>query len=665
MPLVNASAINLDIVVDGVGSLQRELINFECGYQMLDEGGIVGFEGSATFKDTLQTPPGFLDDRGGKYAKYTLVTVNNNNIPFKKLRIREANYSPKTKELRITFSDIVSLLLREDLNSTKTNNCPGKPERVYSLIQGILNEFLLTLIGDKIPGWVILPQEGGNPLKICGELAFCAGYFLLVTKEEQVEARRITLNNQRGVAIGLDTLIDYDRSGSGEVPPQELKVNGKVFSVQETRENGGTTITVTETEELTLWSKEVITDSYKSFESVVKEPADKAIPYLENKPFRIISEHKIDYSEYETGQILLLNNSDPDCNPKERKLIRRVVEIWQPYGKVLNTWVTLHKLTTNKNITYTDLFGLTRTVYPPHFSMILASRETWEYDYTGAYKSRVLGKVEDTSSNKNPVETQKIIYTKVEPQAKIFAKPFQLSGVLNADPTFIVLSADTIENWTKRGEFYTHRTVERQAFPTANSQAADQLFEQDKKANRFRSSYIFLTLTKDETVTSNSGAAQPPAPETIKPRYTIKTEEKSFEISVRSSVLGTVIINSKKYEIIPKSITVPYAIASSPAIFDEIAATKDRAEKALETFKAQAELYAKNVMALQWGRYKGVEITVAVTSNLNSAKYTPFKGFTVVERRVAYSYLMDAVTVAYAYNRCMLRAKGLMVSLRR
>lgn len=182
----------------------RALLFFTGSDSKVDTSGIVSFTGQIELGELYRDSLGeSLDDRlNSRWERGNRVIIDITNAsgvlvrhPRGALRILQSQYSPVTRRLTLSVGDILALNDFREEEDDKSGVVIG----TNTSRNGIINR-LLAAAGcssafggpaDFIP--YPIPKFEGSYIQQAGQLAFAAGYFLWVNKNEQIRCDRIDL----------------------------------------------------------------------------------------------------------------------------------------------------------------------------------------------------------------------------------------------------------------------------------------------------------------------------------------------------------------------------------------------------------------------------------------------------------------------------------------
>ena len=624
---------------------------------MVDESGIIAIEGSATLHASV-TYKGVLDDRANPlFARGNKVNAQTEGgaIPFGTLRIREASYTPKGRILTLELCDLLTLLSEhEEEESDKGKVCLGKPKRVTDVINELLIEGGAPKMTGEIPGWMNIPPQGGNPIRVAGAIAWSRGYCLMIAPPEIVKPVKLNFKKSGGFGKSLNQLVDYNRSSTGEAPPSKIIVTANVPTVKSTQgdTNGGyCTLTLEFGRDRQVQIEECVYLNKREVTTQILESGNKIMPWLTDSAAHIFSEYKTEKYYYTPRSLVGKKSEDSDsedCDKGiEMVLTKSIVTSTQPLGKVLSSWVTQHKLDKNKNIIYTNNLGNVVTVFTPYYSPIVAYEEITSYSYNFA--------LEDASKSRN-LKTQTIKRSKVEPGGKLFPKLYEQNARFLSNAVTPVNSEFQQQDWDKVPAGYKHTDLILKSLALYDSQAAEQTLEY-WKSNNFLINFGYLVgliVESNKTITSSNGQTQPPAPETLSlPIKSNAIEEKQEDLKVE--IVSEFTQGTKGS---PKTYQIQYPISDNPEDFDLAEASETARLAATNSFKKQAQELGGIMMALAWGRFKGVEIVLPIKDSFS--EYKPLNPFTTIEETGAFRFLMDGIAIVWTPRRFLCKIKGIM-----
>ena len=524
----------------------------------------------------------WLADSTGALVKYKTVHILKEPLP----------PTPRTREtITLDIGDKLSLLDFRQPPGDESGVIPGTTSTRSDVVGSLLRAAGAGNLTGSIPGDVNCPlQKLGSEgyIQQAGQIAFAAGRYLWCDATGDVRASAIPddedATTHRVIAIEQDEL-GYEAISSEETPVEIVRCTGTEnitkytddFNKSTTETWGPAAIVSPNAGGITVFSRETIEESWGPNSRTVKtyrvEPRGLVFPDVESNRLSLVP--SLDQTEtfaYEPGP--------------EGKLLRIEKHVRKPYGVALREYYatqSAQEQAFNRN------------------NMIAAERTIITYDYS---KEQTIGIFSDTA----------------EPQGAILPDKDWTFG----NPAFLVPSAAENQTWKEvyKGEWkYTKSTYE------AVARAFPEVIEVMPPETP-TSAMLGILLTDKQVVTSNSGQAQPPAPDRRKPKTT--TEEKPIEgVAEFRSYAGA------EYQERERTYDVPYA--------DQ------------EELNAAARRLGKLLI----GRHLGQNIEFALSDYwLNDRP--PLQTISVVEPDGSeYKFLLNNILIAFDERNCFLGGDGI------
>ncbi|MBW4421770.1 MAG: hypothetical protein KME13_21550 [Myxacorys californica WJT36-NPBG1] len=671
---INLSIRNYQIVIAGLDCTPG-VVSFRGSDSKLDQSGLVTFTGEIV----LGRPIGFesLDDRRNSRwsrGQAIIVQIADSSGTLRpsprggRLFILDSGFDLKTRKLTLQVGDIFALMNFKEGKGDKSGICLGTSTARGEIINRLLAASGCPSLIDSVPGSLAHPSPRlleGNYLQQAGAIAAAAGYFLWVDSNGLVRASSI--NAQPSAPIlslnAASDSADYSRL-EGDQPSEEVLIRGKVTIVRKT---GDTTETQSEEYGPALLAgsssaSEIITKRTRTLDQFDRakkrrtvqtwtaQPEGLVIPidFVRDVPAfgrtaLINSEYRIETFQYEVNAPLTGKAGESKCSQGNQG--RLLEHITQVYGLFDSTF---------KEILSTYPKALVQNFALGTLVLIEETHVTYRYELTPAAVTTPA--LEDDDPQDIP-ELEKL-----GNGPKITTRTYKAIGtVIPADFGYKALPANVtqyrsmrsmheaeqqIQTWRERtfGEWQSETQVLK-VIPILYPDLTDTLREKLIKQSLFYDSANLMVLVdaSNTIVTSNSGQAQPPAPDTYSPPFTTQ------DITVSGK---------GKF---PVDATLPFRPRRKELSFEYLSAVVDSGgvSGGIANAKAEASRLASVWGNIYWGRYKGA----AITTDLNDGwfAYAPLSRGDVAESDGTAAYLMDGFAIAMAERRCVVSFDGMLL----
>lgn len=649
---INLSIRNYTLTIGGL-NVTSLLVGFDGADSKLSEGeGLVSFTGSVR----LKKPIGFgesLDDRANTRwdrGNPVLITVADSTGTLRPpprgggLRIISSAYDRTSRQLEIQVGDHFALLRYREPIGDKSGVCLGSSVPVTTVINNLLTAAECPTCIDTVPGILRAPQPKllrGSYIDQAAQIAAGAGYFLYVDSLGQVRAAQINLDAPTAFAIDIRTgAVSVDRLG-GEQPPSRVTVVAQYPFLRRSRNSSTTQSTeygpfslVGGVGTQTIVIKESqTTDRFlraakkRQIEIASKEPVGLLLPedpLYKGRTNLIDSELVRETYYYETNN--RITPSGGNCEQgNQGRLYQHVVETWR-----------------TKAVVFREIYS----TYPTGFTisgkldLTLAERVITDYDYAGLLQVQLPSPTDDPDlQDEAPpelVEGLTKITRTFEPIGAVVPEEFEYQSEdwLN-DFTYLVESDRLNQRW-RETEADEWQQIDKsfQALARAYPEVADNLRQSYEEDDLYLApdSLAGLISTGETRITSNSGGAQPPAPDSYPPAYSV--EDKTIKARVRLPQR-----NGAEFAAWNRELNFEYLIGDDP--------------------QAAATALAKTWGGVLWGRYKGHNYT----TNLGDDwwDYTPLCRVDVVEEDGNFATLAEGFSIAMGENRCVVGVDTLLL----
>lgn len=679
--MINLSIRNYRITISGLNCTPA-LVSFRGSDSKLDQAGLVIFTGEIV----LGRPDGFesLDDRrNGRWNRGQAIDVQ---IADKsgslrpsprggKLFILDSGFDLKTRKLTLQVGDVFALMNFKEGKGDKSGICLGTSNSRTEIINRLLAAAGCPNLIDSVPGFLSHPSPRlleGNYLQQAGAIAAASGYFLWVDSYGLVRASGInTRANSPILSLNAASQsADYVRL-EGEQPAEEVLVRGKVTIVRKTGDE-----TETKTEEYgpgllagspsaseIIVKRTRILDKFdrssklRTVQTWVQQPEGIVIPvdFVRDVPAfgrtsLIDSEYRIETFQYEKNAPITGKATESKCSQgNQGRLLEHITKVYQVFDSVF------------KEVLATYPKGDLQRLFPMGtLVQIEEIQVTYRYELTPAQVTTPAiggGSVEDDDDPQDIPELEKL-----GNGPQITTRTYKAIGtVIPDDFGFKALPANVtqyrsmrsmheserqVQTWRERtfGEWRSETQVSK-VIPILYPDLVEKLREKLIKQSLLYDSADLMQLVDatNTIVVSNSGQAQPPAPDTYSPPFT--TQEITISGKGKFPTDATLPFRPRRKEL---SFEYLSAVVQSGGTLGGIANAKSEASRL-------ASIWGN----IFWGRYKGA----AITTDLGDGwfAYQPLSRGDVTEPEGIASYLMDGFAIALAERRCVVSFDGILL----
>lgn len=608
--VVNVSIRNFALSIGGLDCKQA-LMEFSGADSKIDQSGLVIFSGSMS----LARPVGFenLDDRvnprWARAAPILFDVADDSNtlaraIRFGTLFITDAVYARSDRRLNIEVTDLLGLLSnKEGEEGQAPKACVG--EGGASALSAI-NQ-LLTLAGvpapllvaDPVPGNINAPINGGSGyIQQAGAIAASQGWFLYVEGTTgRVRARSIDVDQVTPLySLSVqDSATEFSRSPD-KPPAQKMVVSGTGKIVTPIPQTNNVTESFVYGPLPGLGGGDLLLRRRVSSESIVGSVRTLSIkvfealgalfpeiPSFAGNGGVIQSEEYTEVHYYESQSPVTSGGSDCE-NGNQGRLLSTVITSRKCFGTVFKGLIGV-----------SEAKGLVPplTYLAPQLTYLTDDfTEVTTYQYTPA----------EIGTGKSLGRGPRINRKKRQPLGAIMPDYFKSSAYRPINSAFIDDMVDTeIEQdyWFQKntGEWLHEHTL-RQSLILHDAALADRIHAAHKKANRQCDTTAYAALvTIDDNHSSNDNSA-PPSASTLPPKYEISDKDVSASYDL------------------PQDANWDFRDRSQVLSFDYLSGNS------VGAISAQAYGLAKIWGVIGWGRYRGSQVSGAMSTFLLSA-YSP------------------------------------------
>ncbi|MBW4540685.1 MAG: hypothetical protein KME43_16275 [Myxacorys chilensis ATA2-1-KO14] len=678
--MINLSIRNYQATIAGLDCTPA-LVSFRGSDSKLDQSGLVIFTGEIV----LGRPNGFesLDDRrNSRWSRGNpiIVQIADTSGILRpsprggRLFILDSGFDLKTRKLTLQVGDVFALLNFKEGKGDKSGICLGTSNSRGEIINRLLAAAGCPSLIDSVPGSLNHPSPRlleGNYLQQAGAIAAAAGYFLWVDSNGNVRASSI--NAQQSAPIlslnAASDSADYSRL-EGDQPSEEVLIRGKVTIVRKTGD-----VTETQSEEYgpallagSSSAAEIITkrtrtlDQFdrakklRTVQSWTAQPEGLVFPidFVRDVPAfgrtaLIDSECRIETFQYEVNAPLTGKAGESKCSQgNQGRLLEHVTQIYQLFDSVFKEILSTYPKALVQNFPLRTL-ALTEETHV-----------VYRYELTPAVVTTPAIGGGTTDEDDDPQDIPEL--EKLGNGPKITTRTYKAIGtVIPADFGYKALPANVtqyrsmrsmheaerqVQTWRERtfGEWQSETQVLK-VIPVLYPDLTDTLREKLIKQSLYYDSANLMVLVdaSNTVVTSNSGQAQPPAPDTYSPPFTTQ------DITVSGK---------GKF---PSDATSPFRPRRKELSFEYLSAVVESGgvSGGIANAKAEASRLASAWGNIFWGRYKGASIT----TDLNDGwfAYAPLSRGDVVELDGTAAYLMDGFAIAMAERRCVISFDGMLL----
>ncbi|MBD2005607.1 MULTISPECIES: hypothetical protein [Cyanophyceae] len=623
MPLVNVSARDYALTIGGL-NCTTALKSADGGYAHRDQSGLILI--SATF--VLGRAFGFaenMDDRSnprwarGQLIK-TFIADASGELAIAPilgtLYILNAEYNG-INELKIEAGCILSLLSFRSAADDGACVDLGESRNFDYFALRLLQRAGISGFVGSLGGYTLktsLPKlTNESYIELFGKLCWASGNIAFQNKHGQIQVKSSNPKISPRILsrqLGLND-VRYERLTGAEKPCDVIKVSGVIQELEPTKKDDTTTtieygparmvnplaglstiiVEITKTkEELKFDNRTKITTTTK------RQPLGLLMP--EQSVFRgrvslATGEQKVEKSYYEPS-------TNAKCNePDEGRITRTEISVYKPYGVAYREYIAAQP-------TNSISFGL--------MQLVLESKTVIEYEYV--------------DSDATPLISPTITTTTSQPAAIILPEE---KFAVGTSSLFAV--ERRIQKWRKIREGEWEET-EKSYKPLGV--ARPEVIESLEANNVFLTLNAKLALVpfEDRLVKSNSGGAQPPAPDRFPPIYEIKEKQTSVEVRL-PSMFGNPLFREREREFM--------------------------VDGGLLVSEQQARMIGEIEGAILWGRYKGQSCSVSLEQSMFSA--TPLDRVDWLDpfNNLSHAFAIDGLTIALAQKRVVMQFDGIWI----
>lgn len=664
---VNLSVRGYEIIVAGLDCTDA-VMSFRGSDTKIDPNGLTTFRGELE----LGRPTGFesIDDRvNNRWALGQPVTVkiaDSTLIPKLPPRggtlfIIDSQYSSKTRKLTLNLGCALEANKIKEPAGDASKVCIGQNTPRTNVIAALLSRAGLSFAGS-VPGLLNAPTPklfSGSYVEQAGKIAAAAGYFLYTHTDGRILAASVGNKSAPLSFVITNGAIAFHERLKGAIAPGKVSVQGNATIVTQGEDftqytsvdvGSGAILGLAPNSRIVL-RRSTTTDSFdrntktRTVYTIVEEPVGLLFPddpgfagRTEPQTSEIIEEKYY----YETNSKVLTSNVDPLCQQgNQGRLQRHVKSTVKPQGIPLAAVIASYPATS--------------TSIPSKTAFIEAEREEKTYFYGSKSVISAIssggGDVEadeDRAFINSLKSLQPIISTiKYKPIGEILPDEYSYRGSSAPDnPQRMIPSEATNQTWTeiRLGEWELVE-VTRRPLAVANSQAADAIRDRARPQqenwpfDRLVDTLSSLSSSSTNRTLSNSGQAQPPAPDTYPP------EKDMQDISVTGSAR------------LPSNASSPLRPPKEDMSFEYLSAVSTEAASGRAIARAEAQRLAAIWGIVRWGQYKGTSYTTDLSDDWWN--YTPGCRIDVYEPESRFSYLADGFAIALAGTRCVVSFDGL------
>lgn len=678
---INLSIRNYEVWINGI-DCSRGITSLQGSDSKAEETtGLILFTGSLTL-GCADEDLGLeidLDDRDNRqWSKGNLIIIkiaDSGYTPILPPRggtvwILESSFNPNDNKLTIQFGDILSLLKYKEPSGDRSKICTGTAKSKTAIINELLTAAGAPIlkVGDSIPGALDSPiSKGieGSYIDQAGKIAASSGCVIYVDSNGDVRAKEVPINAISTTEILVTNYASSERL-PGELPPDKVVVTGNATTarknpdgsgdVKVTIEYGSAASAGVSSSALTVPTNTIIvkkTEFSDRFDRNTKtrtvithvlQPAGVIFPELsqfQGDTTPTTSEHRTITYYYETNKPIAGFETDDHCQQGNQGRLYQIVELaYQPFALILKEVYASYKI---------------RIVSPT--KPVIAEYKITEFNYDlGLSAQAVFGN--DSGSDWIPeqplsgIQYSELTYKPIGAIAPVYSgedPPIYSTGTNEGgvtaleNPEALKPAYRKIQTWTEPslGE-YQYQVSDYvpliEKYPEIASKLADKIPDLDD----LLSNLVVLVPNSDELDISNSGGAQPPAPDTYQPEYNEST----------STVRG-------EYKT-PADSTVAHREREKNLSFDYISATGINMAAARAQAKVACDRLAELWAKIIWGRFKAS----SYITDLDDVwwDYSPLSRVDVLEpRNKTYSYLGDGWSIAMAGKRTAVGFDGILL----
>lgn len=572
--------------------------SFDGGTNPIDQSGIISFTGSLTLQGfplgvNIQTNPRrdrirwargnkviiYLADSAGALRKFKTLHILKEPLP----------PTPQTRpELAIEIGDKLSLLSFRQPPGDKSEINPGEAKTRREVVQSLLSSAKAGILLGTIPGDLNVPLQkltNESYISQAGKIAFAGGHYLWVNRNGDVRSSPLNLDapTSGSIVIGRDD-IRYEPIQGSETPAEIIKCVGTQYIVKATPDytrnetstwgpgevvGGRGRIVLSEETVEEFWAGNV-----RTVRTTKREPRGIVLPDVTSGRTALIpSLEQEEKYIYEAS--------------REGKLLRVERYAAKPYAVALREY-------------YASLSEDDRVGHPAT-SLIAAESGETVYSYLRE-------------------QTVAIESNLREPRGAILPNEDWSTG----NPMALTPSGAEVQQWAE--QYRNAWQAKKSTYGAIAREFPDVVAQMD--ADTPITGKLGVLMTNQSIVTSNSGQAQPPAPDRRKPKFTI--EEKSIEAKAEFKAYA-----GSEFQERERVYEVPYA-------------TEDELEQA-----------AQRLGRILNGRHLGQNFAFALGNDwlsdappIRSIAVTEFDG----QRE---KFLLNNVAIAFDSRNCYLACDGI------
>jgi hypothetical protein len=683
---INLSIRNYQIVIAGL-DCTRALVSFQGSDSKLDEGGLVTFTGTIV----LGRPDGFesLDDRRNtRWSRGNPILVKiadksatlRNSPRCSHLHILSASFDLKTRKLTLQVGDIFALLNFKEGKGDKSGICLGTSVSKSEVVSRLLVAAGAPSLSGFIPGVLQSPTPRlleGSYIGQAGAIAASSGCFLYV-HEGVPTVGTLGTGGQPRVSIDLMTsAVEYQRLGGEQAPTRiTVRANAKIV-----RENEDETETLTEeygpalavgrnsTTEILLrrirtadrFSRE---NKIRTIVTTTEQAAgliDPTNPSFKGSVALMNAEYRIEQYFYETNSPV--KDGESKCEKGEKgRLLKQTIEIYRPVAIAFKAIFETYP----KDV----LPGTKKPSFPialeysfrDSYQLVLVERQVTTYQYEFTSKSAKMPAMNGGNAPEEDPEETKLeeleelgigpkIVTLIEKSIGTVL-PEQWAYDPSAKHQLLrsfgrVVPVERQTNYWEELKFneWEKREVNEKGFVLAYPDLKDELDQQLKKESLAYDPILMLALVPAQdgvkVTRSNAGQAQPPAPDTYNPAF-----------SVQDAVV-------KGKATLPVDTAFQYRQRERELSFEYLAPQGTTPREAIFNAREQANRLAQLWGQILWGRYKGVSCISDLADGWFG--YRPLDRVNVTEPDGVAAYWADGFSIAMSEAKCAIGFDGMLL----
>jgi hypothetical protein len=660
--MINLSIRNYQITIAGLDCTEG-LVSFRGSDSKLDQSGLITFSGEIV----LGKPIGFesLDDRRntrwsrGNEIDIQIADQSGTLRPSprgSKLFILDSAFDLKTRKLTLRVGDVFALLDFKEGKGDVSGICLGTSASRTDVINRLLNAAGCPAIAasDSIPGFLNSPTPRlleGNYLQQAGAIAAAAGYFLWV-EHGVPRASAITINPALPLlTVDLTSQAAlYDRL-QGEQPSQRISVVGKAIYIKQTgdrteissQELGPALLAGAKSDAQIIIKSTYTIDSFnrgsktRKIQTFIQEPLGILFP--DDKRYvgataLVDSSYQEETYQYETNSPISGTSASTKCQQgNQGRLKKHSITISRPLGVVLREVFATYP----ESVEVTNKAELTTAE---------ETITTYEYD-VGLVGS--ITTIQDEDAQPSELETigtgPRITVTKRQAIGAIIPSEFaydttrpqmmQPSELVDSELQINAWRERNLGEWTAREQLYKSLAIVQPSIVEfiKDQYAKDGLYPDPRDLVR-------LISTQDQTTISNSGQAQPPAPDT----YPAPFSTQAITVKGRANF--------------PIDAVTPYRQRTRELSFEYLSTVSSGVPN-IGAAQTEAERLAKIWGVILWGRYKGSTLTVGLDDQWFD--YQPMMRADITEPEGISAHLTDGFAIAMSDRRCVVSFDGMLL----